>query len=89
MPDAPFPTGHDARADRWQIGSRWFVVVGPPLFTLLSSATGSYRLGFASFGVASIIAALALLVRAGGREPRCRSEDSRVRDRASASKDAR
>ena len=26
-----FPADHDARADKWQIGSRWFVVVGPPL----------------------------------------------------------
>jgi len=65
------------------------VVVGPPLFTLLSSATGSYRLGFAAFGAASIVAALALLVRVRGQEPRARGEDSGVRDRVSAPKDAR
>lgn len=31
MPEAPFPTGHDVRADKWQIGSRWFIVLAPPL----------------------------------------------------------
>ncbi|HWD16243.1 MAG TPA: MFS transporter [Casimicrobiaceae bacterium] len=78
------------------------VVVGPPLFTLLSSATGSYRIGFAAFGAASIVAALALLVRARSRDSGARGQDSRARDkdpgtrdrdsaagdRASASKDA-
>jgi MFS family permease len=39
------------------------VVVGPPSFALLSSATGSYRIGFAAFAGASIAAALALLRR--------------------------
>jgi MFS family permease len=60
------------------------VVVGPPLFTLLSSVTGTYRLGFAAFGAASIIAALALLVRMGGQDPRARGHDSGTRTRASA-----
>ncbi|HET9749384.1 MAG TPA: hypothetical protein VFS06_08805, partial [Casimicrobiaceae bacterium] len=78
------------------------VVVGPPLFTALSSATGSYRIGFAAFGAASIVAALALLVRARSRDSGARGQDSRARDkdpgtrdrdsaagdRASASKDA-
>ena len=39
------------------------VVVGPPSFALLSSATGSYRIGFAAFAAASIGAAVALLAR--------------------------
>ena len=39
------------------------VVVGPPSFALLSSATGSYRIGFAAFAVASVAAAIALLAR--------------------------
>ena len=39
------------------------VVVGPPIFALLSTATGSYRLGFATFAVTSFLAALALLLR--------------------------
>ena len=39
------------------------VVVGPPSFALLSSATGSYRIGFAAFAAASIAAAVALLAR--------------------------
>jgi predicted MFS family arabinose efflux permease len=39
------------------------VVVGPPSFALLSSVTGSYRIGFAAFAAASIAAALALLAR--------------------------
>jgi MFS family permease len=39
------------------------VVIGPPSFALLSSATGSYRIGFAAFAGASITAALGLLRR--------------------------
>jgi MFS family permease len=39
------------------------VVVGPPSFALLSSVTGSYRIGFAAFAAASIAAAIALLAR--------------------------
>ena len=39
------------------------VVVGPPSFAVLASATGSYRIGFAAFAVASIAAAIALLAR--------------------------
>lgn len=39
------------------------VVVGPPSFALLSSVTGSYRIGFAAFAAASIAAAVALLAR--------------------------
>jgi predicted MFS family arabinose efflux permease len=39
------------------------VVVGPPSFALLSSATGSYRIGFAAFAAASVGAAVALLAR--------------------------
>ncbi len=39
------------------------VVVGPPSFALLSSATGSYRIGFMAFAGASITAALGLLRR--------------------------
>ena len=39
------------------------VVVGPPSFALLSSATGSYRIGFIAFAGASITAALGLLRR--------------------------
>jgi MFS family permease len=37
------------------------VVVGPPFFALLSSLTGSYRTGFATFAASSAVAALALL----------------------------
>jgi MFS family permease len=37
------------------------VVVGPPSFAVLSNVSGSYRLGFAAFAGASIVAALALL----------------------------
>ena len=43
------------------------VVVGPPSFALLSSLTGSYRTGFATFAAFSAAAALALLRQ---REPR-------------------
>ena len=39
------------------------VVIGPPSFALLSSLTGSYRIGFAMFAAFSTIAALALLRR--------------------------
>ena len=39
------------------------VVVGPPSFALLSSVTGSYRIGFAAFAAASVAAAVALLAR--------------------------
>ena len=58
------------------------VVVGPPLFALLSSLTGSYRVGFAAFAAASIVAALGLLVGARGR-------DSGAGDPSPAAKDAR
>ncbi|MFI4888254.1 MAG: MFS transporter [Burkholderiales bacterium] len=37
------------------------VVVGPPSFALLSALTGSYRIGFATFGCLSVAAAMALL----------------------------
>jgi MFS family permease len=43
------------------------VVIGPPSFALLSSLTGSYRTGFATFAAFSAAAALALLRQ---REPR-------------------
>jgi MFS family permease len=56
------------------------VVVGPPIFALLSSITGSYRIGFATFAAANIVAALGLLVGARG-------QDSGVRDSASPAKD--
>jgi MFS family permease len=39
------------------------VVVGPPVFALLSATTGSYRIGFATFAATSVLAALALLLR--------------------------
>jgi len=37
------------------------VVIGPPSFALLSTLTGSYRIGFATFAGLSIAGALALL----------------------------
>jgi predicted MFS family arabinose efflux permease len=40
------------------------VVIGPPAFALLSSFTGSYRTGFATFAAVSIAGALTLLRRA-------------------------
>ena len=39
------------------------VVIGPPSFALLSSLTGSYRIGFVTFAGASLVAAVALLQR--------------------------
>lgn len=39
------------------------VVIGPPLFALLSLLTGSYRIGFATFAASGTAAALALLRR--------------------------
>jgi MFS family permease len=39
------------------------VVLGPPTFAFLASATGSYRVGFAAFGIASLACGLTLLVR--------------------------
>ncbi len=39
------------------------VVVGPPAFALLSALTGSYRVGFVTFGSASLLCGLALLRR--------------------------
>ena len=39
------------------------VVIGPPSFAVLSSLTGSYRIGFAAFAGASLVAAVALLQR--------------------------
>ena len=39
------------------------VVVGPPAFALLSALTGSYRVGFVTFGSASLFCGLALLRR--------------------------
>ncbi|HKP66347.1 MAG TPA: MFS transporter [Casimicrobiaceae bacterium] len=43
------------------------VVAGPPSFALLSSLTGSYRVGFVTFAACSTIAALSLLRRRAGR----------------------
>jgi MFS family permease len=37
------------------------VVIGPPLFALLSALTGGYRIGFAAIAASSVVAALALL----------------------------
>ena len=37
------------------------VVIGPPAFALLSSLTGSYRAGFATFAAVSIAGALTLV----------------------------
>jgi hypothetical protein len=45
------------------------VVIGPPVFALLSSWTGSYRAGFATFAAGSFAAAFGLLARAGRRGP--------------------
>jgi MFS family permease len=39
------------------------VVIGPSTFALLSAMTGSYRVGFAAFGTASLLCGLALLAR--------------------------
>ncbi len=39
------------------------VVLGPPLFALLASLTGSYRTGFAVFGTASLACGSALILR--------------------------
>jgi MFS family permease len=39
------------------------VVLGPPTFAALASVTGSYRVGFAAFGIASLACGLTLLVR--------------------------
>jgi len=39
------------------------VVIGPPSFAVLSSLTGSYRIGFATFAAASLFAAVALVQR--------------------------
>jgi MFS family permease len=38
------------------------VVLGPPLFAMLASVTGSYRAGFAAFGTLSLLCGLWLLV---------------------------
>jgi MFS family permease len=56
------------------------VVVGPPVFALLSSVTGSYRVGFAVFGAASVVAALGLLAGARGQDRGARARASRARD---------
>ena len=40
------------------------VVVGPPVFALLSSATGGYRASFAAFAAANVVAGLGLLAGA-------------------------
>lgn len=37
------------------------VVIGPPSFALLSALTGGYRIGFATFAVLSVVAAIALM----------------------------
>jgi MFS family permease len=39
------------------------VVIGPPVFALLATLTGSYRVGFAAFGSASLVCGAALLSR--------------------------
>lgn len=39
------------------------VVLGPPLFALLATISGSYRVGFAVFGTANLICGLSLLLR--------------------------
>ncbi len=39
------------------------VVLGPPLFALLATLTGSYRLGFVLFGTASLLCGATLLLR--------------------------
>ena len=39
------------------------VVLGPPVFALLALLTGSYRVGFAAFGSASLVCGVALLSR--------------------------
>ena len=39
------------------------VVLGPPIFALLASLTGSYRIGFAVFGSASLICGAVLVLR--------------------------
>jgi len=39
-------------------------VIGPPTFALLAGLTGSYRVGFATFGTISALFGLALLRRA-------------------------
>ncbi|MEO5699838.1 MAG: MFS transporter [Casimicrobiaceae bacterium] len=39
------------------------VVLGPPLFALLASLSGSYRVGFAVFGTASLVCGSTLLLR--------------------------
>jgi MFS family permease len=39
------------------------VVIGPPTFALLATLTGSYRVGFAAFGGASLLFGIALLRR--------------------------
>ena len=43
------------------------VVAGPPSFALLSSLTGSDRVGFVTFAACSVIAALSLLRRRARR----------------------
>jgi MFS family permease len=45
------------------------VVVGPPIFALLSSLTGSYRASFAAFAVANMFAGFGLLVGVRRRDP--------------------
>ncbi|MDQ6620645.1 MAG: MFS transporter [Pseudomonadota bacterium] len=45
------------------------VVLGPPLFALLASLFGSYRVGFAVFGTANMLCALALLFRTRAGAP--------------------
>jgi MFS family permease len=49
------------------------VVVGPPIFALLSTTTGSYRIGFATFAAGSIVAALGLVARARGQDSGARA----------------
>jgi MFS family permease len=39
------------------------VVVGPPAFALLAAITGSYRTGFVTFGTASLLCGLVILLR--------------------------
>jgi len=43
------------------------VVIGPPTFAMLASITGSYRIGFAAIGVASLACGLWLLESGGKR----------------------
>jgi MFS family permease len=39
------------------------VLVGPPVFALVSALTGGYRIGFAIFGTISIVTGLLVFIR--------------------------